>query len=75
MKIWRYTIMRIWKYKIIQIWKYASVHVEKYRCKKCKRVCKESKYRHKNCKVIFERNVNKEANKRNKEKIYKIANI
>ena len=75
MKIWRYTIMRIWKYKIIQIWKYTSVHVEKYRCKKCKRVCKEIKCRHKNYKVIFERNVNKEANKRNKEKIYKINNI
>ena len=31
-------------YKIIQIWKYTKVHVEKYRCKKCRRVCKESKY-------------------------------
>ena len=48
------------------------MHVEKYKCEKCKRVCKESKYICiKNHKVTPNRNVNKDTNKPNKEKIYK----
>ena len=35
------------------------------------RVCKESKYIYKNHKVTSHRNVNKDTNKPNKEKIYK----
>ena len=43
MKIQKYTMI-IQKCKNIQIWKYKNIHVEKYECKKCKRVCTESKY-------------------------------
>ena len=59
MKIHNYENMKIQKH----IWKYTNVHGEKYKCEKCKRVCKESKY-------IYT-NVNKEPNKRDKEKINK----
>ena len=44
--------------------------MEIYKCT-CKRVCKESKYLYKNYKVTSNRNVNKERNKPNKEKIHK----
>ena len=63
LKVWKYTIMKIWKYKNIQLWEYTNILVEKYKCEKCKRVCKESKYIHKNYKVTSNRNVNKETNK------------
>ena len=38
--------MKIYNYENIkvQIQKYTNMHVEKYKCRKCKRVCKESKY-------------------------------
>ena len=72
MKIWKYAIMKRWKYKNIQIWKYTNIHVEKCKCEKCKRICKQSKYIYmKNYKVTSNRNVNKETNKQNKERIYK----
>ena len=62
-----YTIKKIRKCRSIQIWQYTNIHVEKYKYEKCKRVCKESKYKYiKNCKVTPNRNV-----KPNKEKIYK----
>ena len=45
--------------------------MKKYKCKKCKRLCKKSKYIYKNYKLTSNRNVNKDTNKPNKEKIYK----
>ena len=41
MKIYKYENMKV------QIWKYTNIHVEKYKGRKCKGVCKESKYIHK----------------------------
>ena len=53
----------------MEIYKYAC---KKYKCEKCERVCKESKYIYKkNYQITLNRNVNKETNKQNKEKICK----
>ena len=52
------------------IWKYTNIRGQ-CKCRKCKRVSKESKYLYmKKYKVTSNRNVNKQANKQNKEKKY-----
>ena len=54
----------------MQIWKYTNIRGQcKCKCRKCKRVSKESKYLYmKKYNVRSNRNVNKQANKQNKEK-------
>ena len=63
--------MKIWQFKNVKIRKYTNVHVKQYECEECQRVCKESQYLYKSYKVTSNKNVNKERNKPNKEKIYK----
>ena len=53
----------------MKIWKYTNIRRQKCKSRKCKRVSKESKYLYmKKYKVTSNKNVNKQANKQNKEK-------
>ena len=63
--------MRISKYKVIQIWKYTNVHVVNIDVKNLKEYVKEVNVYIQNYKVTSNRNICKETNKRNNEKIYK----